>query len=233
MSTLNSTTNLKRCSKCNEVKPLDQFENKKRSKDGKSSQCKTCIHVADALYRQQDHVKKYNAEYRERNRETLNQYYRDYHAHNRDKIRARCRKWYANNPDKVRSHTERVRPRHRITESRRRARVRRLPNTLTNEQWVYAIDYFEHKCAACGRPQGLWHTLAADHWIPLNDPRPDNPGTVATNIVPLCHGQGGCNNSKNAKDPIAWLEHEYGKRKAKKIIARIESYFEHVRGLTV
>ncbi len=68
-----------------------------------------------------------------------------------------------------------------------------------------------------------------DHWIAISDLRPDNPGTVATNMIPLCHGISGCNNKKQNKDPIEWMRQEYGTRKAKPIIARIEAYFEWVR----
>lgn len=120
----------------------------------------------------------------------------------------------------------------RMSKLRRRARNLNLPDTLTAAQWERAIEYFNGCCAVCGRQlRDLFstHTVAADHWIPLTDPRPDNPGTVASNIIPLCHGEDGCNNSKGNKDPLEWLTERYGKRKAKTILARIEAYFRWVR----
>ena len=68
-------------------------------------------------------------------------------------------------------------------------------------------------------------TAAADHWIPLTYEGKDNPGTVATNVLPACHGVGGCNNKKHNAMPVEWLEKEYGKRKAHQILDRIEKYF--------
>ena len=117
------------------------------------------------------------------------------------------------------------------TYSRARAHTRaahklNLPSTLTNEQWQHALNYFKGCCAVCGRPlRDLFgtHFAAQDHWIPESSP--NCPGYIATNIVPLCHGLDGCNNKKYNTMPDVWLEREYGKRKAKQIIARIEAYF--------
>ena len=64
-----------------------------------------------------------------------------------------------------------------------------------------------------------------DHWIPASDPSPDNPGTVPTNIIPLCHGIDSCNQSKSNKSAATWLTERYGPRKAAVILTRIEGYF--------
>jgi hypothetical protein len=110
---------------------------------------------------------------------------------------------------------------------RRAARKRELPATLSGTQWKKCLEYFNHRCAVCGRPRGMWHTIAADHWIPLISP--DCLGTVAGNMIPLCHGDGGCNNSKGGKDAILWLNEKFGKKKAKQILDRINTYFEWVK----
>lgn len=115
---------------------------------------------------------------------------------------------------------------------KRAARKRLLPDTLTTSEWKRAIEHFHGCCAVCGRQSDdLFgtHTIAADHWIPLSSP--DCPGTVAWNIVPLCHGVGGCNNSKNSKDPVEWLKGKFGKRHAAEILARINTYLEEVKQL--
>jgi len=44
-------------------------------------------------------------------------------------------------------------------------------------------------------------------------------------MIPLCHGLGGCNNSKSDKDPEPWLTKRFGKRKAAVILKRIHAYF--------
>lgn len=107
------------------------------------------------------------------------------------------------------------------------AAKRALPNAFTSDAWMFALNYFGHCCAVCGRPQGLWHVLSADHWIPLTSP--DCTGTVPSNIVPLCHGIAGCNNSKSNKNPQEWLRAKFSPHRAKQILARINVYFETLR----
>jgi hypothetical protein len=104
-----------------------------------------------------------------------------------------------------------------------RLRRRSLPNTFTLDDWERALDYWGYACAVCARPRGLWHTISQDHWVPLTSP--DCPGTVPSNMLPLCYGADGCNNSKGKKDPALWLVEKLGKRKGKKKWAEIETYF--------
>jgi hypothetical protein len=110
---------------------------------------------------------------------------------------------------------------------RRAALVRALPSDFSAGDWARAVEYFNGRCAVCDRPPGLWHTLAADHWIPLT--HPDCPGTVPTNIVPLCHQDGGCNNHKSSKHPEQWLVETFGMRRAGEILERINAFFEWVK----
>ena len=106
---------------------------------------------------------------------------------------------------------------------RYRARKRGLPAAFSDADWLRATAYFGGCCAVCGRPPGLWHTMAQDHWIPLTSP--ECPGTIPCNILPLCHGIEGCNNSKGDRDPVKWLTWKYGKSKANVILERIRAYF--------
>jgi len=117
-----------------------------------------------------------------------------------------------------------------IAKHRHLARIKSLPDTFTAEDWVFALDYWGDCCAICGRPHGLWHSLALDHWIPLNSD--DCPGTAAENILPLCHGIGGCNNSKGDHEPTEWVKGRLKKR-AKDKLTEIENYFDVVRARKV
>lgn len=150
-----------------------------------------------------------NKAWRDANRDHL----RDYRKQNRERQAAVGKAWVRDNPDKVRANTQ-----------RRRARKRSMVSMFTDIDWQYALDYFGGCCAACGRQPGLWHTLAADHWIPLTSP--DCPGTVPWNIVPLCHGVDGCNNQKFNWEPERWLIGKFGKRKGRAIQRRIEAYLD-------
>jgi hypothetical protein len=98
-----------------------------------------------------------------------------------------------------------------------------LPNTFTLEQRAFMLAYWNYACAICGNQEGFWHLLADDHWIPINSP--DCPGTVADNMIPLCHGTNGCNNAKNSSEPQAWLVKQFGTSKARKLSKAIEAYF--------
>lgn len=105
-----------------------------------------------------------------------------------------------------------------------------LRNDLTIRQQRFALDYFHNCCAICGRQLvdlfGDRH-LAFDHWIPIASP--NCPGSTVTNMIPVCHGVDGCNNSKHDADPYEWLRARYGKRRAQVIIDRVEAYFRVVK----
>lgn len=110
----------------------------------------------------------------------------------------------------------------------RRARLRGLPATFTAQDHAFMLQYWGYACVTCGNQEGLFgHTLASDHWIPLNSP--DCPGTVPCNMVPLCDGTLGCNTGKNDTDPHLWLIKKFGKRKAVIIEKKIAAYFDVVR----
>jgi len=204
MSMSDHTTSIKHCNTCNRDLPrsAEYFSRDKGKKDGLASQCKDCIRRRLAAWRNQ-------------NIEDVRSYQRVWQTNNREKVREYNKSWKTTHRQisKARAH-------------RRFAREKSLPATFTATDWRRALEYFDYRCAVCGRPQGFFHKLAADHWIPLNDA--NCPGTIATNIIPLCHGEGGCNNSKHCKLRDVWLTEKYGKRKAKQIINRIQEYFEHL-----
>lgn len=109
-------------------------------------------------------------------------------------------------------------------------RLNAVVRNFTTADWERCLEYFNWSCAVCGRQlRDLFgeHTPSADHWIPLSSP--DCPGTIPTNVVPLCHGKGGCNNSKGKKHPDTWLEQRFNKCQVKEVKERIERYFEWVK----
>lgn len=231
----------KLCTKCGEIKPetLEYFGPKKNGRNGFRADCKNC----GAQY-SRERYKENPEKYRQssldsyyRNHERGKKKGRDYYHNHKETLIKRNREWKANHQEEIRqqSKIKKQTPEGRRADQakghHRRARARHLPRKYTANQWIRALDYFSRKnihcCAVCGRPPGLWHTLSADHWIPISSP--DCPGTVPTNIVPLCHGIDGCNNSKNSRDPVEWLTDKFGSRRAKRILARIEAYFAWVK----
>ena len=165
------------------------------------------------------------------NRERVADYHRQYRADNESLVKSRKKKYYADNPDKRRagvrrySKTRKGKMVHRISESKRRARKRSLPNTFTTEQWDYCLEYFNFTCPVCDNQlRDLFGNVEphADHWMPLSYEGDDNPGTVAENMVCLCNT---CNLSKGAKMPDAWLEENYSKSEVNHIKRKIADYF--------
>lgn len=182
--------------------------------------------------RNEQYISEKGRVYRQQNRSRILKHAKVYRSANRDRIRKANQDWRRRNASKVKANHTRWRQQNRhavnIASRRREARKKALPSTFIEENWLNALDYFAGRCAACNRPiNGLFHTAHADHWVALSSP--DCPGTVATNIVPLCGGQGGCNQSKKDRDPEEWLKSKFGTRKAKEILARINAYFDWVR----
>jgi hypothetical protein len=62
---------MKTCTKCKEEKRLDEFRNRKHSKDGKQFQCKTCADLGSENWRQRNLKKrtKQLQDYRAKNKE--------------------------------------------------------------------------------------------------------------------------------------------------------------------
>lgn len=142
-------------------------------------------------------------------------------------VRRIHRKWRRAHPDKVLKQLQKTRTKHPLymtaATQRRAARKRGLPDTLTKTEWATCLDYWGNCCAVCGAQNGLWIRICADHWIPLSNPR--CPGTVQTNIVPMCMS---CNSSKSNMLPDVWAYRELGKRKAKQLLSKVEAYFSWV-----
>ena len=129
------------------------------------------------------------------------------------------------------THREHLRNYGRVYSIKRRTTEKSLPYQFSQAAKQRMMDYFGHKCAACGRSAGLWLIIAIDHWIPISSS--NCPGTVTTNLIPLCHatrdGEGGCNGRKKNRDPKQWIVEQFGKRRAREILKRIEAYFEWVK----
>lgn len=215
---------LKRCSKCHEVKPAtaEYFFRRAECKDGLSPICKPCRRVERKSYPVDPEKEKARRKnYRERHRDSI-----------RERNRESKRKAYAENPEKVREAGRRYLQNNRHMDKaryqRRQARKLALPNDWTGKDWLLCLEYWHYCCVVCGAQlRDLFGDVKpnADHWIALNDLRPDNPGTVPGNMLCLCSV---CNNNKKTKDPEQWLAERYSKRKVVEIMARIQVYFEWI-----
>lgn len=205
---------MKHCSKCDTTKPLTEFHNHKRSKDGKYYACKDCKKKDDksSYERNWGSRRRRAKEYYSENKEKIRKAQKKYKEENKDIVYAASRKWASENPEKMleykrkyreanretiresgREYSRRNLNKGRLTASRRRAKARGLPNTLTPEEVESLLELFNFECAICGNP---YEHL--DHFIPIAS---GHGGTTLENSVPMC---GFCNVSKGAKNPFEW-----------------------------
>ncbi len=172
-----------------------------------------------------DKEREYNRRYRIENMEREHERGRQYYAENVEKLREKNRRYRAENPEKIRELNRRWQANNldkvALNARRRHARKLALPDTLTQEQWLNALEYWQRCCAYCGKQA---NKLMIEHYVPLTNPA--CPGTVATNIVPAC---GSCNISKGKRDAVEWLVWKFGETRAHEIQSRILAYFQSIR----
>lgn len=84
----------KKCSKCKEVKAVDEFNKNKGEKDGFSHYCRECTSEKNRKFRESNReaVLERERKSRERNREAVRERGRKYHEENREVRRERQRK---------------------------------------------------------------------------------------------------------------------------------------------
>jgi len=111
----------------------------------------------------------------------------------------------------------------RIFLARRRHMKLGLPDTLTYEQWLFALQWFENKCAYCGAESVF---LVREHLVPVAK----GGGVTALNIVPACQP---CNSSKGPKRAHLWIYEKFGMTKGKEIVDRIVAYLTEVKEVKV
>lgn len=212
--------NLKRCSKCGELKPRQAFALNKRRHDGLQVYCKAC----NAAYRRDRKPEKaaYNKSYYEAHADDLREYGRNYHHEHRDERRAYRSEYYAKNRDRLltrqaiynsspefkarrsaydRQHRQSNKLKYSIRDANRRARERKLGSYIT----LADIELIRKSqtdtkgrliCWRCGKP--ITHNPHLDHFIPLDKGGSHSPGNLH-----FMHAK--CNLSKATKHP-----HELG-----------------------
>jgi len=187
---------MKTCTACKEAKPLTEFGKRKASKDGLTIYCKSCLRNYYKKYYSQEEQKKKKAEYFKqyypKNKETILARGKEWRETNREKYLEGMRDWYRRNKQKklelskqYYSENEHNRSYRRIVYQRRRARLKHLPHTLTQQEWEDCLQYFNYQCAYCGATGAMTH----EHVTPVTL----GGGYTKDNIIPACHS---CNSSK-------------------------------------
>ena len=98
---------MKHCKKCDTTQPLENFARSKRSIDGHTWTCKTCIKAYQATIKDKlkEYQKGYQKVYRVEHKEELNVYLSNYFKTTyKERHRAYVDKWRAANPEKVKQY---------------------------------------------------------------------------------------------------------------------------------
>lgn len=162
-------------------------------------------------------------QYRLKNAERIKRAQKDFYAQNKEKyikyrednkemISMRKAVYRRNNPEK-----------HRKWNKERDARKRNLPVGYSNRQWEETKQFFDNKCAYCGKE----HVLQQDHFVPLSK----NGEYTINNIVPACQR---CNDSKYNTDFFEWYPtfKHYCKKREQKILKYL-NYHNGVQQLMI
>jgi hypothetical protein len=95
---------MKYCSKCDTTKPIEQFCKTKRSADGHSYTCKSCIkeYQLSIKDKMKEYQRNYQPQYKAEHKTELKEYLKEYQrGPGKEKHYAYIAKWRAANPEKV------------------------------------------------------------------------------------------------------------------------------------
>lgn len=194
---------MKRCPRCKQEKPIDDFGNNRRTPDGKNYYCRECVRKR-SFERQS-----YHATWREMNRDHVNQKSQEWAAANKEKRREiskrsyqkhreaaleKKRKYYSENKEKYAEWDRDARKKnphvHLAAKSRYMARKHGCEVIPYDRKAVYERD--KGQCRYCGKA-----TKAVDHVMPLSRGGADS----FENVVLCCHS---CNVSKSNRTLDEW-----------------------------
>jgi len=138
--------------------------------------------------------------------------HRKYYKENKEVLREKNKQWRTNHPEEQ-----------RVNNQRRRARILKLPHTLTVVEWLWIKQQFDNKCCFCGKGGPMTH----EHFVAATK---DGEYT-RDNIIPSCPS---CNNSKYNHNPLIWYRRQsfYTKAREDKILKHL-GYKDHKQQLRI
>lgn len=122
--TPDSSDNLKRCTKCGELKPRDAFHRLAESADGLKSQCKVCRNANERETRanNRDELNRRSREWKQNNKDKISKSGRNYRETHREELKAKKKTYYEENKEvlNVRSSVRRQKNKEAIREQKRK-----------------------------------------------------------------------------------------------------------------
>lgn len=200
---------VKRCTRCDEFKPLAELIRNSRSKDGYGSRCKSCHNAwnRDIAARDPEATRKYGREkmsrYYKADPAKYNERHREWYQANQSHSVAYAAEWAKANPDKIRENRRRYARRHSATIVARVARWQKAnPERMRDHRAVSKAKRrgagetrrFD-RASIWARDGGRCHICKhlcdpaswdLDHLIPLSLGGPHTPANVAVSH-PVCN----------------------------------------------
>jgi len=206
------------CHICNTWYPRADLVKNKRVQVGVTSTCLNCAKSKNDAWAH-SHPEKVRAS-RQR-----------WEKANPGKTEIAIKNWVKRNPDKVREIGKRTAKNNpekaRAKVQLRNARKKALPHTFSLNDWQYALEYWNNRCAYCGNtpnPSQKTKVLVQEHFYPLVHGGP----YTKSNILPACKS---CNSQKQNFDPVEWIINHFGETESVNILARIHTYFDLIEVL--
>jgi rubredoxin len=146
----------------------------------------------------QEELSEYRKEYYKKNRDVILEKCKKYREDHPDEKKARGKQYYLDNSEDIKAYQKwySKTPRGKIVASRhdhrRRDRTKRVPNTLTLEEWEFIVASQNNRCSICGREFVKELPPTRDHIIPLAK----GGGLTFDNVQALCRS---CNGKKQDK----------------------------------
>lgn len=187
-----------------------------------------------------EHRKLYNKQWHQENKEYIKEHYKQYkkqwHQENKEKINERHKQWYQENKEYIKEYNKQYFQenidRYRQNNQKRKAIKKRLPHTLTLDQWEKIKNDFNNECAYCGKTEQehkeeFNELLHQEHFIPLSK----GGEYTHNNIIPACRS---CNRSKHNTDFFEWYPtyEEYNEEREQFILEYL-GYIEDTQQLTL
>jgi hypothetical protein len=178
--------NSKECTKCKQVKPLDEFHKNKNTSDGRVPRCKACRKSDSHTYysRNKDAILEKSRAYNQENRELVAERLRRYYDKNRDRILDYHADYRRSNREKVYSDIYK----------------RKAKKACAVPQRWRTSECPDNTCYWCGTTEAdEWHI---EHVMPISLGGP----AEAYNEVVACST---CNLTKNNKHPLVWIAEQF------------------------
>lgn len=184
----------KECTKCKEMKILDEFHNSKTNLAQRHPHCKVC--VSDYGHRNRDRRRSNMEEWKKKNPD----YYEKYSKANVGKIRLKNARYFQENKEEImrkrRIYIDENKDKFREYQAKRSAMKQLLPNEVGELEAEVIFQHFDHACALTGEREGV----VMDHVIPVSIGR---GGTIVSNLIPLTIS---VNSSKHNHNIFEWFE---------------------------